>query len=129
MSTFVIVKFSHFFNLRCLMVSQYCGLSWEADFWRVLNAVISTQRQIFVAKKTNENNADQGVTKANSTNISNHLDLKFDLACENYGYAKYQREKLSLHESKCRYESVSRKNESHLDIDTMVSFGSYLLSY
>ena len=99
------------------MVAQYCGLSWEADFWKVLKAAISTQKSLFVPK---EDNAKMNVGSSEGINVSNFLDLKFDLACENNSYVKYQKEKLSLHESKCRYDNNLRRNEPNHDLDTMV---------
>ena len=52
---------------------------------------------------------------------SKDLDLKFDLACENYAYAKYQKERLCLHETKCRYENNHVVNGSNYDVEAMVS--------
>ena len=99
------------------MVAQYCGLSWEADFWRVLSAVVLKQKSIIFP---NEDKSNRNFNNKEGVNVSISLDLKFDLACDNNAYANYQKKKLNLHESKCRYDSISRKNGPNLDIDAMV---------
>ena len=99
------------------MVAQYCGLSWEADFWRVLYAVVLKQYSIIFTK---EDNLNRNITNTEDPSVSNFLDLKFDLACDNNAYANYQKRKLSLHESKCRYDNISKKNGPNLEIDTIV---------
>ena len=106
-------------------MAQYCGLSWEADFWRVLSAVISThdnlpQEKINTRSSLQKENYDLCKTEMGETGDVKHLDMKFDLACENIAYAKYQRQKLCLHESKCRYETIQGRNGSKMDIDAMV---------
>ena len=106
-----------------MVVAQYCGLSWEADFWRVLNAVISREDNSFLTNSSSDiQNSDR--CKTNPTeNDNNHncLDLKFDLACENYAYAKYQKERLCLHETKCRYEANQVTNGTSYDVEAMVN--------
>ena len=68
-----------------MLTAQYCGLSWEADFWRVLNAAVLVQYK--------------------------PLDIKFDIVCGNKAYARYQRERLRLHETKC-YESNAARDDA-----------------
>ena len=104
------------------MVAQYCGLSWEADFWRVLCAIVLKRKSIIFP---NEDKVNRNLENKEDTQFSNSLDLKFDLACDNNAYASYQKKKLSLHESKCRYDNISRKNGPNLDIDTMVGLNQH----
>ena len=104
------------------MVAQYCGLSWEADFWRVLCAVVLKRKSTIFP---NEDKVNRNLDNKEDTKFSNSLDLKFDLACDNNAYASYQKKKLSLHESKCRYDNISRKNGPNLDIDTMVGLNQH----
>ena len=104
------------------MVAQYCGLSWEADFWRVLYAVVSKQNNMIFPK---EDKLNRNITNTEDPCVSNSLDLKFDLACNNNAYANYQKRKLSLHESKCRYDNISKKNGPNLDIDAMVGLNRH----
>ena len=51
-----------------------------------------------------------------------NLDLKFDLACENNVYTRYQKERLCLHEAKCRYETNQKQGGSNDVIETMVIY-------
>jgi hypothetical protein len=110
-----------------LSVAQYCGLTWESDFWRVLNAVISRDDNSLLPKCNTNSSSDiqnNDICKTNPTeyeNNTNYLDLKFDLACENYAYAKYQKERLCLHETKCRYETNRVPNGSSYDVEAMVN--------
>ena len=117
----------HFSFWRCLTAAQYCGLSWEADFWRVLVAVISAQRNTFAllnnafsASKNTRKRDKNVLDKSNDNN--NCLDLRFDLACEHNSYACYQKERLRFHEGKCRYETSSNQNPSSSAVDEMVIF-------
>ena len=104
------------------MVAQYCGLSWEADFWRVLCAVVLKRKSMIFPNDDKEN---RNLANKEGPNCSNSLDLKFDLACNNNAYANYQKRKLSLHESKCRYDNISKKNGPNLDIDAMVGLNRH----
>ena len=109
---------------RCLTAAQYCGLSWEADFWRVLVAVISAQKNTFSslnnASSASKNTWTNVFDKSNDNN--NCLDLRFDLACEHNSYACYQKERLRFHEGKCRYETSINQNSSNVAADEMVIF-------
>lgn len=58
---------------RCLLASQLSGLAWESDFWRVAEAVILEERI---------------------------LDTNFDLVCDTSSYARYQHERIHLHETR-----------------------------
>ena len=109
---------------RCLTAAQYCGLSWEADFWRVLVAVISAQRNSFSllnhASSASKDTSANVFDKSNDNN--NGLDLRFDLACEHNSYACYQKERLRFHEGKCHYETSINQNSSNVAADEMVIF-------
>ena len=82
------------------MVAQYCGLSWEADFWRVLYAVVSKRKSIIFP---NEDKVNRNLENKEDTQFSNSLDLKFDLTCDNNAYASYQKKKLSLHHNQSQH--------------------------
>ena len=106
-------------------VAKYCGLTWEADFWRVLNSVVCRKDTPFLTKFNRNGSSDNKSTdicetKGDDENMT-YLDLKFDSACENYVYANYQKERLCLHETKCRYENNHLGNGSNYDIEAMVS--------
>ena len=83
--------------------------------------IIKLPKSVF----SNEDKVTRNLENKEETKFSNSLDLKFDLACDNNAYASYQKKKLSLHESKCRYDNISRKNGPNLDIDTMVGLNQH----
>ncbi len=82
---------------RCLMAARMSGNTWEADFWRVATSVMG-----------------------GSGSGDDVLDTRFDVVCDSASYAEYHRERVRLHETRCKGNRAQRKKV----VDLLLCLGS-----
>lgn len=77
---------------RCLAASQYCGLRWNADFWRVASRALWPRNSSQGHEEQHAPRPGDGPAAA--------LSQRFDLAMDSADYADFQKAKLHFHESR-----------------------------